>query len=269
MASTSSASLPKSIGLTQPLTSKHLEVLRDAGFVTRPGGGPRRWYSLRVEPLVELDDWLTPYRWMWESHLDRARRPPRRDAGRRPNHDEGDTRCPLTSSSHSTGRPTVRVERRYPHPIDKVWRAVTTPEHLGQWFPSPVEVDLRPGGAMTLQRVRGKARARPERSRRSTHRDWLTFTWGTDRLTFELTPDGDGTTFALTHSFDDRSGAPSFATGWEVCLDRASLRARRRAAAAARPWHRPARGAGPRVRPRPAGGHGDRRTVGRCDSNAS
>ena len=35
------------------------------------------------------------------------------------------------------GRPTVRVEREYPHPIDKVWRAVTTPEHLGRWFPSP------------------------------------------------------------------------------------------------------------------------------------
>ena len=46
------------------------------------------------------------------------------------------------------GRPTVRVERRYPHPIDKVWRAVTTPEHLGQWFPSPVDIDLRPGGSM-------------------------------------------------------------------------------------------------------------------------
>lgn len=30
------------------------------------------------------------------------------------------------------GRPTVRVERTYPHPIEKVWRAVTTPEHLGQ-----------------------------------------------------------------------------------------------------------------------------------------
>ena len=48
------------------------------------------------------------------------------------------------------GRPTVRVERRYPHPIDKVWRAVTTPEHLGQWFPSPVDIDLRPGGSMTF-----------------------------------------------------------------------------------------------------------------------
>jgi DNA-binding transcriptional ArsR family regulator len=63
--------LAKSVGLTQPLTSKHLRILRDAGFVSVRVDGPRRWYSLRVEPLRELDDWLTPYRWMWETHLDR------------------------------------------------------------------------------------------------------------------------------------------------------------------------------------------------------
>lgn len=65
------AELAESVGLSQPLTSKHLRVLRDTGFVTVRVDGPRRWYSLRVEPLVELDDWLTPYRWMWETHLDR------------------------------------------------------------------------------------------------------------------------------------------------------------------------------------------------------
>jgi DNA-binding transcriptional ArsR family regulator len=62
--------LAEALGLTQPLTSKHLRVLRDAGFVTVRVDGPRRWYGLRVEPLAELDDWLAPYRWMWESHLD-------------------------------------------------------------------------------------------------------------------------------------------------------------------------------------------------------
>lgn len=62
--------LAEAVGLTQPQTSKHLRVLRDAGFVTVRVDGPRRWYSIRTEPLVELDDWLTPYRWMWESHLD-------------------------------------------------------------------------------------------------------------------------------------------------------------------------------------------------------
>jgi len=125
----------------------------------------------------------------------------------------------MTSDQFLTleGRPTVRVERRYPHPIDKVWRAVTMPEHLGQWFPSPVEVDLRPGGTMRFRAFEGQKGATGtveavEEPRR------LTFTWGADRLTFELMPDGDGTLFALTHSFDDRYGAASFAAGWETCL---------------------------------------------------
>jgi DNA-binding transcriptional ArsR family regulator len=61
----------ESLGLSQPSTSKHLRVLREAGFVNVRVDGPRRWYRLRVEPFAELDDWLEPYRWMWESRLDR------------------------------------------------------------------------------------------------------------------------------------------------------------------------------------------------------
>lgn len=63
--------LTDDLGLTQPATSKHLRVLRDAGLVTVRVDGPRRWYGLCAEPLAELDDWLAPYRWMWESGLDR------------------------------------------------------------------------------------------------------------------------------------------------------------------------------------------------------
>ena len=55
--------LAEALQLSQPLTSKHLKALRDAGG---PGpDGPRRWYALRTEPLAALDDWLAPYRWMW------------------------------------------------------------------------------------------------------------------------------------------------------------------------------------------------------------
>lgn len=115
------------------------------------------------------------------------------------------------------GRPTVRVERRYQHPIEKVWRAVTTPEHLGEWFPSPVEVELRAGGAMRFGGIDGDTPAQGTVEALDPPR-LLTFTWGADRLTFELAPDGAGTRFALTHSFDDRAGAASFATGWEACL---------------------------------------------------
>lgn len=62
--------LAASLGLPQPTASKHLRVLREAGLVSVRVDGPRRWYRLRVEPLVEIDDWLTPYRWMWEARLD-------------------------------------------------------------------------------------------------------------------------------------------------------------------------------------------------------
>jgi uncharacterized protein YndB with AHSA1/START domain len=114
------------------------------------------------------------------------------------------------------GRSAVRVERRYPHPIEKVWRAVTMPEHLGQWFPSPVEIELRPGGTMRFSAFDGPSATGTIEAVDAPR--FLAFTWGTDRLTFELRPDGEGTAFALTHAFDDRYGAASFATGWAVCL---------------------------------------------------
>jgi DNA-binding transcriptional ArsR family regulator len=81
--------LADAIGLTQPLTSKHLRVLRDAGFVKVRVDGPRRWYSLRPEPLVEVDDWLAPYRWMWETQLDRLGTHLDRMPDQSMSHDEG------------------------------------------------------------------------------------------------------------------------------------------------------------------------------------
>ena len=117
------------------------------------------------------------------------------------------------------GRPTVRIERTFPHPIDRVWLAVTTPDHLGKWFPSPVEIDLRPGGSMRFAAfddgVEGSVGVVEEVD--PPHR--LRFSWGEDSLTFDLAAEGDDrTTFRLVHAFDDRAGAPSFATGWEQCL---------------------------------------------------
>jgi DNA-binding transcriptional ArsR family regulator len=68
---------PRSVGelvaitrLSQPNTSRHLRVLREAGFVTREAAGQRRLYRLRPERLAELDRWLTPYRELWRTSLD-------------------------------------------------------------------------------------------------------------------------------------------------------------------------------------------------------
>ncbi len=62
--------LAEELELAQASVSKHLRVLREAGLVQARIEGPRRWYTLRSEPLVEVDHWLAPYRWMWESRLD-------------------------------------------------------------------------------------------------------------------------------------------------------------------------------------------------------
>jgi DNA-binding transcriptional ArsR family regulator len=61
-------------GLSQPGTSKHLRVLRDAGLVRARVDAQWRIYELRPAPLAELDAWLAPYRRMWESSLDALER---------------------------------------------------------------------------------------------------------------------------------------------------------------------------------------------------
>jgi DNA-binding transcriptional ArsR family regulator len=59
------------LGGSQPLVSKHLRVLREAGLVEVRVDGQRRLYRVRPEPLIELDAWLEPYRQMWRTSLDR------------------------------------------------------------------------------------------------------------------------------------------------------------------------------------------------------
>jgi DNA-binding transcriptional ArsR family regulator len=57
--------------ISQPLMSKHLRVLREAGVVYVRRDAQRRWYELRPEPLAEVDAWLTSYRHLWEARFDR------------------------------------------------------------------------------------------------------------------------------------------------------------------------------------------------------
>jgi DNA-binding transcriptional ArsR family regulator len=66
--------LTDELALTQPGTSKHLRVLREAGLVRVRPEAQRRWYELRSEPLAELDAWLAPYRRLWEHRLNALER---------------------------------------------------------------------------------------------------------------------------------------------------------------------------------------------------
>ena len=60
--------------MPQPLVSKHLRVLRNAGFVQAKVDAQRRLYRLRLEPLQEIEAWLAPFRQLWSAHIDALER---------------------------------------------------------------------------------------------------------------------------------------------------------------------------------------------------
>ena len=62
--------LVEQLGLSQPGTSKHLKVLREAGLVQVRQDANRRVYALDPGPIRELDIWLAPYRRLWNESLD-------------------------------------------------------------------------------------------------------------------------------------------------------------------------------------------------------
>lgn len=62
------------LDLSQPLVSKHLRVLREAGLVDVRPDAQRRLYRLRPAPLAEIDAWLAPYRELWSRSLDNLER---------------------------------------------------------------------------------------------------------------------------------------------------------------------------------------------------
>ena len=66
--------IERQLDMPQPTVSKHLRVLREAGFVESRVDAQRRLYRLRPEPLQELDAWLAPFRRFWSAHLDALER---------------------------------------------------------------------------------------------------------------------------------------------------------------------------------------------------
>jgi DNA-binding transcriptional ArsR family regulator len=60
--------------MTQPTVSKHLRVLREAGFVESTVDAQRRLYRLKPEPLQEVDAWLAQFRRFWSAYVDALER---------------------------------------------------------------------------------------------------------------------------------------------------------------------------------------------------
>jgi DNA-binding transcriptional ArsR family regulator len=66
--------IERQLRMTQPAVSKHLRVLREAGFVESTVDAQRRLYRLRPEPFREIDGWLAQFRRFWSAHVDALER---------------------------------------------------------------------------------------------------------------------------------------------------------------------------------------------------
>jgi DNA-binding transcriptional ArsR family regulator len=66
--------IERRLRMPQPAVSKHLRVLREAGFVEATVDAQRRLYRLRPEPLQEVDAWLAGFRRLWNTHVDALER---------------------------------------------------------------------------------------------------------------------------------------------------------------------------------------------------
>jgi DNA-binding transcriptional ArsR family regulator len=67
-------SLVQTLAVSQPTMSKHLKVLREAGFVSCRTARQQRIYRIETGPLVAVEEWLAPYRRLWAKHLDALER---------------------------------------------------------------------------------------------------------------------------------------------------------------------------------------------------
>jgi uncharacterized protein YndB with AHSA1/START domain len=118
-------------------------------------------------------------------------------------------------------RPVLRFERHLPESLEAVWKATTDPDEMRAWFPTRIEIDHWEVGATLTHHFEEEAIG----SLPGTVIEWdppnrVSFTWGDDTITFELTaaPDG-GTIFVLTEELSAAHAARN-AAGWETCLDR-------------------------------------------------
>jgi len=66
--------IERQLRMTQPTVSKHLRVLRDAGFVESTVDAQRRVYRLKPGPFQQVDDWLAQFRRFWSAHIDALER---------------------------------------------------------------------------------------------------------------------------------------------------------------------------------------------------
>ncbi|MBG6238692.1 uncharacterized protein YndB with AHSA1/START domain [Mycetocola sp. CAN_C7] len=118
----------------------------------------------------------------------------------------------------------LAVERTLPHSPHDVWAALTEQSLVSRWAPFDPDRDLTETGFVSLPEA-GVAHAEDESTEDSigtivtvSPQRMLSLIWGGDPLDIELAPTASSTVVRLSHTFDDRANAASYAAGWHLCL---------------------------------------------------
>ncbi|WP_409340677.1 SRPBCC family protein [Paenibacillus sp. MBLB4367] len=113
---------------------------------------------------------------------------------------------------------TARFERILIHPVDQVWAMLTENEQLAKWFSELRVDDLRIGGKIMFDMQDGTFE---EMTITDLHlHSVLAFTWGEDRVRFELHPESEGCRLAMIENINKMNNhTPKDLAGWHVCLD--------------------------------------------------
>lgn len=115
----------------------------------------------------------------------------------------------------------LRFTRKLRHPPEKVWRALTEPEHLGAWFPTDVIGERKAGAPIRFHFRNGEAADFDGEMTVFEPPSVLEFWWGPDLLRFELTPDDEGgCVLVLLDTVEAVGKAARDAAGWHECLGR-------------------------------------------------
>jgi uncharacterized protein YndB with AHSA1/START domain len=124
------------------------------------------------------------------------------------------------------GRWQLRFTRTLPYPREKVWRAITEPEHLTQWFPTTIDGERAAGATLRFTFPGGQAPAMEGEMLAYEPESFMELRWGPDILRLELRTVEDGTELTLLDTLEERGKAARDGAGWHVCLDalEASLR---------------------------------------------
>jgi uncharacterized protein YndB with AHSA1/START domain len=126
------------------------------------------------------------------------------------------------------GRVALRFVRSLAHPREKVWRAITESEHLQHWMPCDLVGDRAEGASLEVPFWPEHVRAYGLESTPTLTGEVLVWQppevfewmWSTDRLRWELEPDGDGTRLTFTTWLGEVGhGVEKTAAGYHVCLD--------------------------------------------------